>query len=117
MRHACTPFIEPFFTAEAPVDRLLAILGEIVHNPCRHEDVAVPAILVFEDIMRMHSTPRWNDVVLFEQCLQVHVEPFVEFELGVGSAFRQLPSPVLNPSHAFVEIRGRQCEKPARSKI
>ena len=78
MRHACTPFIEPFFTAEAPVDRLLAILGEIVHNPCRHEDVAVPAILVFEDIMRMYSTPRWNDIVLFEQCMQVRLEPFVQ---------------------------------------
>ena len=78
MRHACTPFIEPFFTAEAPVDRLLAILGEIVHNPYRHEDVAVPGILVFEDIMRMYSTPRWNDIVLFEQCMQVRLEPFVQ---------------------------------------
>lgn len=93
MRHACTPFIEPFFTAEAPVDRLLAILGEIVHNPCRHEDVAVPAILVFEDIMRMHSTPRWNDVVLFEQCLQVHRESEVVVE------FRQ------KPTHRFFALR------------
>ena len=97
LRHACMPFIEPFFTAEAPVDRLLAILSEIVHNPCRHEDVAVPAILIFEDIMRMHITPRWNDVVLFEQCMQVHPDPLW----------------CVNQESAFSEA---QCSKPMRSR-
>ena len=74
LRHACAPFIEPFFGAEAPVDRLLAVLGEIVHDPHRHEDIVMPALLVFEDVLQMHSTPQWGDVVLFEQCMQVLVQ-------------------------------------------